>query len=103
MADETRRVMQPEQWKWLCSLVATALLTGVGAWFAFGRDAVTQDELALHAVKVEALRESVDALDDTLSKTNILLATHGISFENLRPYDPTSTVDRTDAVEEVDP
>ena len=79
--------LQPEQWKWISSLLATALLTGVGAWFVLGQDAVTRDELAAHGEKLDALHESVNTLQTTLGQTNLLLATHGITFENLRPVE----------------
>jgi hypothetical protein len=62
--------MKPN-WKAVCSLLVTVLLTGLGAWLSFGKDSVTRAEWVSitekldSVVKDEHQREKATAILET--------------------------------------
>lgn len=91
-------------WKWVAGAAVAALLGVAVLSFSMGRSAVTQDDLdAVEAhcradlVELEGRIDeklavvgdntrAIEKLTGTLAETNLLLRTHGITFDNLRPF-----------------
>jgi hypothetical protein len=65
-------------WKYVASVLGTAVITLVGSWFAFGQNTVSKDDI----------EEFVHAVEENTAAVNehtMLLRAHGITLENLQP------------------
>lgn len=67
-------LQQAEVWKWICGILVAIMITGLTAWFTFGNDVVSQQDL-IHFSQpiIEAIErntETLEKLSDTLDIMN---------------------------------